>query len=174
MVECVCEGEEMQLFNGAIYLRLFPVRVHAVDVELDEFDLATVCNRCQLYDSVQRHLQVRQLVGRLVEEVREHAAEHGLMRHDQHVALSLQLHHDRLEPHHHVLVGFAARVAISELVLVASLEVVGELPLDVFVRHFFTDSLRDRRGKENNLISLSSETNIYAIMKREGQGIKRH
>lgn len=41
----------------------------------------------------------------LVQEIGEQAAHDGLMTDDQHVALSLQLHDDRLQPLNQVLVG---------------------------------------------------------------------
>lgn len=41
----------------------------------------------------------------LVQEIGEQAAHDGLMTDDQHVALSLQLHDNRLQPLNQVLVG---------------------------------------------------------------------
>lgn len=118
------------------------MRVHAVHREFDELDLAAVRDRRQLDDGVQRNLQVRQLACRLVEEVREDASEDRLVRHHQHVSLPLQLHHHRLKADHDVLIRLATRVAISELVGVARLEVVWMLLLDLLVRHLFADALR--------------------------------
>lgn len=141
----VCEQTfEWQLLNRSIYLWLFTVRVYTVDVEFDEFNLTAVRNRCQLDDCVERNFQVRQFTCWLIEEIGEHTPKNCLMRYDENVSLSFQLHHHRLKSNHNVFVRLSTRIAISEFVRIASLEVFGEFALNFFVRHLLANALQIR------------------------------
>ena len=107
--------------------------------------LAARGHGCDLDEGVERHLDVGQLRQRLVQEVGQDAAQHGLVGDQHYVLLSenrsnvtvdcfvrveddepLQLHDDRLEPGHQVLVALPARVAVGQLVVVPRCELRGE------------------------------------------------
>lgn len=130
-----------QLLDSPIYLWLFAMRVYTVDVEFDEFNPTAVRNRCQLDDCVKWNLQVRQFIRRLIEEVSENATKYCLMRHDENIALSLQLHHNRLQTNNHVFIGLSTWISKRELIRISILEVVRKFSFDLLVRHLFTNAL---------------------------------
>ena len=79
------------------------VSVGSLYWEPDELRLAHVGKRGELDQGVQRHLDVREILQGLVQEVGHDAPEDGLVPHQQHVTLALELHHHRLQPRHQVL-----------------------------------------------------------------------
>src|SRR4051794_12211617 len=68
------------------------------------FDLAAIRLGSELDHGMQRNVKVRQLLAVLVVEVGEDAAQYGLVRYDEHVGLTLQLHDYRLKPRYEILV----------------------------------------------------------------------
>jgi hypothetical protein len=58
-----------------------------------------------------------------------------LVRHNDHILAALQLHDDRLQPDHDVVIALAAAVAVVVLVVVAGAEVFRIIALDFLVGH---------------------------------------
>ena len=87
----------------ASVVALGSVSVRSLYGEPDELCLAHVGEGGELDQGVERHLDVREVLQGLVQEVGHDAPEHGLVTHQQHVTLTLQLHHNRLQPRHEVL-----------------------------------------------------------------------
>ena len=79
------------------------VSVRSLYREPDELSLADVGQGGELDQGVEGDLDVGEVLQGLVQEVGQDAAEDGLVTHQQHVPLSLQLHHHRLQPRHQVL-----------------------------------------------------------------------
>lgn len=104
---------------AAAIRRLDAGRVDALDRQLEELELVIVTLAGDADYRVQRHLHIRQLLGFLVEEESDDAAQHRLMRHHEHVVGSLQLGDHRLDALHRVHVALAPRVTIAQLVLIA-------------------------------------------------------
>lgn len=69
------------------------------------FDLTAIRLGSKLDHGVQRDVEVRQLFTVLVVEVGENAAQYGLVRNDEHVRLTLQLHDNWLEPRDEIFVA---------------------------------------------------------------------
>uniref|UniRef100_A0A182IWZ9 Uncharacterized protein n=1 Tax=Anopheles atroparvus TaxID=41427 RepID=A0A182IWZ9_ANOAO len=59
--------------------------------------------------------------------------QHGLVRHDQHVGVGQQRLHNTVHPLEQIEVGFAVRIPVFELVLVAPGELLREALLDFLV-----------------------------------------
>ena len=79
------------------------VSVRSLYGEPDELCLAYIGEGGELDEGVERHLDVREVLQGLVQEVGHDAPEDGLVPHQQHVTLTLELHHHRLQPRHQVL-----------------------------------------------------------------------
>ena len=71
--------------------------------ESDELCLASVGDGGELDQGVERHLDVREVLQGLVQEVGHDAPEDSLVTNQQHITLTLQLHHHRLQPRHEIL-----------------------------------------------------------------------
>ena len=68
-----------------------------------ELSFTDIGKRSELDEGVERHLDVRKILKRLVKEVRHDASEDGLVSHQQDISLSLQLHHNWLQPSNKIL-----------------------------------------------------------------------
>ena len=84
--------------------------------------------------------------------------------------LPLQLHDDRLQPRHQILVGFAPRVAVGVLVLVALQELFVELVVDVGVSHavarsriYFVQGLPSVKENMSSNISMYMSSIFYLL-----------
>lgn len=99
--------------------RLDPSRVHALDRQLEELEFVIVALAGDADYRVQRHFHVRQLLGFLVEEESDDAAQYRLMRHYEHVVGALQFFDHRLDAMHRVDVTLTPRITITQLVLIA-------------------------------------------------------
>ena len=79
------------------------VSVGSLYGEPDELCLTHISEGGELDQGVERHLDVREVLQGLVQEVGHDAPEDSLMTHQQDITLTLQLHHHRLQPRHEVL-----------------------------------------------------------------------
>ena len=77
--------------------------VGSFDGKSYELRFTDIGKRSEFDESVQRHLDVRKILKRLVKEVSHDAPEDGLVSHQQHIALSLQLHHNWFQPSNKIL-----------------------------------------------------------------------
>lgn len=88
----------------------------------------------KLNERVQRDFHPRGLFLRNIHVVRVDASQHGLVRYDQNVLATLELHDDGLQSDNDVAVTLAATVPVVVLVVVARLEVV-RVPIgDLLIR----------------------------------------
>ena len=94
----------------------------------------------ELHERVEGYLHPGALALVDVVEVGEDAADHGLVRDDDDVLGPLELHDDGFEADDDVAVRLAPAVPVVVLVVVASLEVLRVLGLDLRVRHAVADT----------------------------------
>lgn len=107
--------------------RLRPVGVHALDGHLDRLHGVAVAVQRHLDDGVEGHVDVRNLVGRCLEEVAEDAAQDGLVGDREDIVLALETLKDGGDAVHDVQVRFALRVAVLEFLAVTEGELAGIL-----------------------------------------------
>lgn len=111
-----------------------PKRADGGDVGLKALLLGGVRAGRQLDERVQGHFHPRALLLRDVHVVCVDASQDGLVRDDDDVLATLELHDDGLEPDDHVAVRLPAAVAVVVLVVVARLEVFRVAVRDLLVR----------------------------------------
>jgi hypothetical protein len=119
---------------------LLPPRTHSRNIRKKPILLRLVRPRRELNQTVQGHLHPRTLLLGTTHEVGIDTPQDGLMRHDENILRTLQLHDDRLEPDDDVAVRFAAQVAVVVLVRVAGFEVVGVFLFDFGVGQAVADA----------------------------------
>lgn len=78
--------------------------VHSFHIQCNCFHFATIGHRSKFEDDVEGAPQVRQLICAFIQEVGQEAAHDSLVRDNEDVALTLQLHDHRLQPLNQVLV----------------------------------------------------------------------
>lgn len=128
---------------AAAVLRLDASRVHALDRQLEELELVIVTLAGDADYRVQRHFHVGQLLGLLIEEESDDAAQYSLMRHHENVVGTLQLGDHRVDALHRVDVTLAPRITITQLVLIAPSELLLENQtniIDSIVANYFSRS----------------------------------
>ena len=78
--------------------------VRSLDGKSYELSFTNISQRSEFDESVERNLDVGEVLKRLVQEVGHDTAEHSLVSHQQHIALSLQLHHHWFQPSNKILI----------------------------------------------------------------------
>lgn len=82
-----------------------------------------ICSWCQLDDSVEWNFHPRRLLLRYIHVVSVDASQNCLMRNNDDVLASFQLHDDGLQPDDDVSVAFAPAISVIVLVIIPSLEI---------------------------------------------------
>ena len=110
------------------------------NIRLESLLLCTICLGRQFDQCVQRDFHPGALFLGHVHEICIDASQNGLMRNNQDILTPFQFHDNWLESNDHVAVGFAAKVAVIVLVLIALGEVFGVLLLDLAVGEAVADA----------------------------------
>lgn len=81
------------------------------------------------------------LTRRFIQEVSQQTPHDRLVGYNQDIALSLQLHNDRLQPGHQILVALASRVPVCEFIRIPRVKIGGVFLLYFCVCHLFAYAL---------------------------------
>lgn len=86
------------------YLWFHAMSINCIDFQRNVLELASVSDQREFQYSVQRNLDIRQLVARLVQEVRNETACNCLMANNQHVRLPFKFNNNRFQTSHQIKV----------------------------------------------------------------------
>jgi hypothetical protein len=92
------------LVLGKVVSWLVTVSVHSLHVECNCFYFAPISHRSKFEDGMEWTPQVWQFICTLIQEVGKETAHDSLVADDENIALTFQLHDDRLQPLYQVLV----------------------------------------------------------------------
>lgn len=157
------EGVSVRSLRRAI-LRLYPVRVDALDAQRNRFYAKVVTVRANNQQRMQRYIDVGHRLCRNIVtltgcdlcassshrtwlatvEVRQNAAQYRLVGHNQNIAVCQQRQHDVIDALQQIQIGFAMRIAVLEFVLVAPGELLRKTLLDLLVREALTNALEGK------------------------------